>query len=44
LRFESQTVKQMSVSYPENPASIGDHIRKNRTKATSKKRGNDLWR
>jgi DNA-binding XRE family transcriptional regulator len=30
LRFESQTGKPMPISYPENPVSIGDHIRKKR--------------
>lgn len=30
LRYESQTGKPMSVSYPENPITIGDHIKKKR--------------
>ena len=30
LRFEGQTGKPMPISYPENPVSIGDHIRKKR--------------
>jgi DNA-binding XRE family transcriptional regulator len=30
LRYESQTGKPLPFSYPENPISIGDHIRKKR--------------
>lgn len=30
LRFESQTGKPMPITYPENPVTIGDHIRKKR--------------
>ncbi len=30
LHYESQTGKPMPISYPENPVTIGDHIRKKR--------------
>jgi DNA-binding XRE family transcriptional regulator len=30
LRFERQILKPMPIPYPENPVSIGDHIRKKR--------------
>jgi len=30
LRFETETVKPIDSSYPKNPTSIGEHIRKKR--------------